>query len=400
MTKWNYLKNLADTDPEALQKTWVALGEQKYSSKTKVYNANSLFKVNTDSGDLADALIYCITTYTVSDKFPSIEWSEMTVEEASQMVSTDNGVISPFFKVIALQDTLAPYLDVTVEDDFIPFKSMRVTESVTIDEDDLITLMTETGAPFVRLDEYEWDESTRDVLERYILKPAFRDFYTYFPIIEEENLGNIGAGCDFDFPLPTGAHGAIPYFVLGGAGSVCGSKSSGSPFAMYSEMMMWGGGTGTGGAFGGGVSYRKPVPGFTGAAAGQLDAQLQGLQAAQGYTNYFRVEKLKKYRNKEDGKLHIKGFTSVGGTLCVKWLMHSYDYDDLEYELEPTFRDHAKAQILRNLGMLRNLLKSDIPGGIDFNMYITRADKLDEASIEKWKTSKTNYRFAIMRGGR
>lgn len=80
--------------------------------------------------------------------------------------------------------------------------------------------------------------------------------------------------------------------------------------------------------------------------------------------------------------------------------MHSYDYDDLEYELEPTFRDHAKAMILRNLGMLRNLLKSDIPGGIDFSMYITRADKLDEISIEKWKASKTNYRFAIMRGGK
>lgn len=401
MTKWNYLKNLAKDNPADLQKTWVSLGEQKYNSKTKVYNANSLFKVNTDKGDLANALIYCITTYNVSDKFPSINWDEMTVEETSQMVSTDNGVISPFFKVIALQDVLAPYLNVEVEDSFIPFKNMRVSESVVIDEDDLITLMTETGAPFVRLDEYEWDESTREVIERYILKPAFKDFYTYFPIVEEENLGNIGAGCDFDFPLPQGAHGAIPYFVLGTSGTgVAASKGAGSPFAIYSEMMQWGGGVGTGGGFGGGVSYRKPVPGFTGIASGQLDARLQGMQAAQGYTNYFRAEKVKKYRNKEDGKLHIKGFSTVGGTLCVKWLMHSYDYDDLEYELEPTFRDHAKAMILRNLGMLRNLLKSDIPGGIDFNMYITRADKLDEISIEKWKTYKTNYRFAIMRGGK
>lgn len=395
MTKWNYLKNLVETRPEEVQKTWIALGSQIYNSNTKIYNSNSFFKVNETNGDLANALIYCLQTYTVSNKFPNINWSEMTVETVSQMVSTQNGIISPFFKVIALEEQLISVQSVIPEDDFIPFKNLKATNEVTIDDDQLIILLTETGAPFVRLDEYEWDEATREVISKYMLKPAFDDFYTYFPIIEEECLGQIGANVDFDFPLPEGAHGAIPYYVLGSSGGALG-RGAGSPFAFYNETILAGGaGQGT---FGKGISYRKPVPGFTGGAS-QVDARLQALQAAQGLTNYFRRERVKKYRNKEDGLLHIKGFSTVGGTLCVKWLMHSYDYNDLEFELEPTFRDHAKAMILRNLGMLRGMLKIDIPGTIDFSQYISRADKLDELSIEKWKVMKTNYKFAILRGG-
>lgn len=396
MVKWNYLKNLVETNPEEVQKTWISLGSQSYNSKTKIYNANSLFKVKENEGDLANALIYCISTYTVSKQFPQIEWKDMTVETVSQMVSTQNGIISPFFKVIALQNQLLSVQTVEPEDDFIPFKNLKSKNDIIIDDDDLIILMTETGAPFIRLDEYEWDESTREVISKYMLKPAFDDFYTYFPIIEEECLGQIGANVDFDFPLPEGAHGAIPYYVLGAGGSGAAlSSGAGSPFAFYNETMQASGGQGT---FGRGLSYRKPVPGFTGGAS-QIDARLQALQAAQALANYHRREKVKKYRNKEDGLLHIKGFSTLGGTLCVKWLMHSYDYNDLEFELTPTFRDHAKANILRNLGMLRNLMRSDIPGAIDFSQYISRADKLDELSIEKWKVMKTNYKFAIMRGG-
>lgn len=404
MTKWNYLKSIIKSEPKEVYDTWQSLGSIKLNSNTKYYAANTFFKVEVETQpdeipcDLGGALVYCVNSYqVVPNKFPEINWKDMTVEKISQMVMSQNGIISPFFKVIALPKEIESVEGSELAEGFIPYSKMPSSSTVTISDDDLIVLLTECGVPFLRLDELEYD---RETILQYMIKPALTDFYTYFPIIEEENLGPIGAGVDFDFPLPENAHGAIPYYVLGTAGKgVAAGRGAGSPFAMYSEMMMWGGGIGTGGGFGGGISYRKPVPGFTGAAAGQLDAQLQGLQAAQGYTNYFRREKVRKYRNKEDGLLHIKGFSTVGGTLCVKWLCHSYDWDDIDFELLGTCRDHCKAVILRNLGMLNHLIKSDTPGAIDFSLYNTRADQLDEKSIEKWKVSPTNYRFAIMRGG-
>jgi hypothetical protein len=54
---------------------------------------------------------------------------------------------------------------------------------------------------------------------------------------------------------------------------------------------------------------------------------------------------------------------------------------------------------MRNLGMLRAMVKSDLPGNIDFSLYNTRADSLEQKVIDKWEKSATNYSFSAMRGG-
>lgn len=395
MNKVKYLLSLKNT-PEGrgeIRDTWKALGKIIYNTDTKIYTANTLFKVeDLDKGVLDNALVYCQNTYTVGEDFPPIEWSAATVESTENNICTVQGVMSPFFKVILLGDEVPPEEEVpSLPDDFLPFSGMKMSPDVEIDDDELIRLLTELGVPFLRLDELEYD---RDTICQYMIKPALEDYYAYFPIVQEETIGHMSGGQEFDIPFPKGAHGGVLYYTLGGSGSPAGFGSG--PFALYREQLMYGGG-GAQGMFGNGITYRKQVPGFTGTTSGMIDARLQGMQAAQGYANVFRREKYKKVRR--DGKLYATGYSTLGGNLCAKWFMHSYDWNDIEFEMLGQVRMHTKANILRNLGMLRGMIKSDLPGNIDFSVYNSRADALDEQSIRKWEASATNQKFAIMRGG-
>jgi hypothetical protein len=159
--------------------------------------------------------------------------------------------------------------------------------------------------------------------------------------------------------------------------------------------MMYGGGMMSGGGFGRGVSYRKPVPGFVGLQ--QADANMNMRAAQQGYVNYFRREHVRTI--KENGKRYCIGYSTVGGSVNVKWLCCSYDFDDIKFSIRTDFRNLGKAAILRNLGMLRALVKSDVPGAIDFSLYNSRADTLEQKVIEKWEKQASNLALSVMRGG-
>lgn len=394
MSKLTYLLGLKDS-PEGraeIRDTWAALGKIIYNSNTKIYTANTIFKLDADGAPLNGAILYCQGTYTVDgEDFPLLDWKTIKDEDAENLVSTYQGVMSPFFKILCKAEDIPTYEDFPEDETLLPFAGMKSSPIVDMSDDDLIVLLTELGVPFLRLDELEYD---RDTILQYMVKPALDDYYSFFPIIQEETIGHYAGGAEFEIPLPKGAYGGILYYVLGTSGASAGYGSG--AFALYREQMMYGG-TGNQGMFGHGLTYRKQVPGFTGMASGMIDARLQGMQSAQGYANLYRREKYRKIR--KDGKLYAKGYSTIGGCLCAKWFLNSYNWDDIEFEMLPTVRAHVKANILRNLGMLRSMIKSDLPGNIDFSVYQSRADSLDEQSIRKWEASSTNQRFAIMRGG-
>lgn len=395
MSKLTYLLGLKDTEEgrAEIRDTWAALGKIVYNTNTKIYTANTIFKVEADKGPLNGAIVYCQGTYTVDgEDFPLIEWNDATIESTEDAVSTYQGVMSPFFKVLVTAQDIPSYEDFPEDETLLPFAGMKEAPVVDIDDDDLVILLTECGVPFLRLDELEYD---RDVICQYMIKPALDDYYSFYPIIKEETIGNYAGGAEFKIEIPKGFHGGILYYVLGTSGS--SSRYGSGAFALYREQMMYGGASGNNGMFGNGLTYRKQVPGFTGMASGMIDARLQGMQAAQGYANLYRREKYRKVR--EDGKLYAVGYSTIGGTLCAKWFGASYNWDDIEFEMLPQVRAHVKATILRNLGMLRNMIKSDLPGAIDYSVYASRADSLDEQSIRKWEADIKNQRFAIMRGG-
>jgi hypothetical protein len=124
---------------------------------------------------------------------------------------------------------------------------------------------------------------------------------------------------------------------------------------------------------------------------------LQGLQARQGMLNYFRREKVK--RVKENGKMYITGYSTIGGALCAKILKWSPDWDMVDFEDLPQVRQMCQSYCLRNIAQIRGQVKSDIPGAIDWSAFASRADKLREDVIKFWNTSTTALRFTPSRGG-
>ena len=383
-----YLLSLVDVNNAEIRDTWAALGSLTIDSTTKRYIKDTFFKVQADSGELAGALVYCTDNYIVNDTWPVIDWSTITIQDTEGRIGAVQGVESPFFRVILTGEKVAA-IAAEVNKDIAVFSGVTTSSNINIADNQLIMLLTECGVPFLQMSELEYDKYT--ILE-YMIRPTLDTFYSFFPIVKDESIGSYSAGASFKKEFPADTWGAIPYYVLGTAGS---SASYGSgAFSLYREQMMCGGGGG-GSGFGTGLSYRKNVPGWVGLQ--NKDAALQALQAAQGYINYFRREHVKVVR--ENKKQYVEGYSTVGGNVNIKWLKYSYDWDDIPFSFLTQVRNLAKANIMRNLGMLRAMVKSDTPGTIDFSLYNTRADALEGKVLPKWESSATNYDYSIMRGG-
>jgi hypothetical protein len=97
--------------------------------------------------------------------------------------------------------------------------------------------------------------------------------------------------------------------------------------------------------------------------------------------------------------MYMTGFSTVGGSLCAKILKWSPDWDLVNMEDLPQVRQLCTAKILRNLGMLRSLVKSDTPGTIDFSTWLQRADTLEDKIFSYWNSTTENLAFTPGRGG-
>lgn len=385
----DYLLSLVGTRNDIIRDTWVLQGTMIASKMTRRYIKDNIFQVSCSEGKpLNGALIYCLTDYEVdNDIWPCIDWDEYEIEDIDTcFIGSFQGVQSPFFKLLLKKEDVDALADVPVNEDLDI--SGNDDGGVVIDDEQLGIMLTEVGVPFLRIDELEY---TANAIKKYCLKPVFDTYFGFFPIIKEEVVGQMSGGTEFKKEFPPNAFAAVPYYVLGAGG---GAEFRGA-FSLYREQMMYGGSMMSGGGFGRGVSYRKPVPGFVGLQQG--DANMNMRAAQQGYVNYFRREHVRSI--KENGKRYCIGYSTVGGSVNVKWLCCSYDFDDIKFSIRTDFRNLGKAAILRNLGMLRSLVKSDVPGAIDFSLYNTRADALESKVIEKWEKQASNLALSVMRGG-
>jgi len=385
----DYLLSLVGTRNDIIRDTWVLQGTMIASKMTRRYIKDNIFQVSCSEGKpLNGALIYCLTDYEVdNDVWPCIDWDQYEIEDIDTcFIGSFQGVQSPFFKLLLKKEDVDALANVPVNEDLDI--SGNDDGGVVIDDEQLGIMLTEVGVPFLRIDELEY---TANAIKKYCLKPVFDTYFGFFPIIKEEVVGQMSGGTEFKKEFPPNAFAAVPYYVLGAGG---GAEFRGA-FSLYREQMMYGGGMMSGGGFGRGVSYRKPVPGFVGLQQG--DANMNMRAAQQGYVNYFRREHVRSI--KENGKRYCIGYSTVGGSVNVKWLCCSYDFDDIKFSIRTDFRNLGKAAILRNLGMLRSLVKSDVPGAIDFSLYNTRADALESKVIEKWEKQASNLALSVMRGG-
>lgn len=406
MNKLDYLsslRNQADGNRE-IYYTWNAFGELKATNNTKVFTKDTIFQV-TEDGPLKDAIVYCKYGYNVDPKngFDQIDWKTAQKQDVEGQVYFYQGVVSPNFQILLTPDEYHQ-IDTTVPipEGFIPFTNNNAkTSSISISDQEYMIVAAELGVPFLREEELEYN---RDIIIDICIKPAIDQYYAFFPIIIDEAVQGIGPNQEYfveyhTFPDDPSAvaYKGIPYMTMGAGGGTSAAYGTGA-FSFMREQYTSGYMGGSSYGFGRGITYSKPVPGFTGRSNGDfMSAYILGRAAQQGYINYNRREYDRDvFKN---NKRYVHGFASTGGALNIHWMCMSTDYARIDYWMLPEVRKLCTANALRNLGALRSLIKPSDNNPIDFSGMQTRADALESKVLERWSKDPTALATAIRRGG-
>jgi hypothetical protein len=99
--------------------------------------------------------------------------------------------------------------------------------------------------------------------------------------------------------------------------------------------------------------------------------------------SYMSLSKAGNMEIDRDNRL-LRGYSTIGGELVVTWALCSSDWKDVRFEHEPDVVNLSKAHALRYFGMLNSQM--DPNAGVQMNgeVFISRADALEEAVLEKW----------------
>jgi hypothetical protein len=376
MDEFSYLLKV---DEEEILQTWAATGGLVATKNTKIYPKGTLFRIDASDGSgvssavLHNSILYVIQTYRVNPsqgQFP-INWEIMQVDDITGQKTAIEGIQLPFFGILPAK--YSPSF--TPDNNFLPYQDSEVifdSGGVNITDEELEIILTPIGFPFVTFDDVEY---TKDQICKYMIKPALQRYFSYRPILQREPGLVTTQGGKFSVEFPKNAYACIPYYTVPG-GSSMGAGSGGSPFSFYNEMRMTGM-VGSGGRFGKGVHYfGKQVPGFVNME--WRNTMIDQMIANQGFLNFFRREKYDRVRD-ENGKYWATGFSTIGGNLNFIWLKASLNWDDVKWEdVENIARPMARIQILRNFGMLRGQIKQDVPGKLDEQLFLQRADAIEQ----------------------
>lgn len=404
MNKLDYLNSIRTTNPREIYDTWVSYGGLIVSNKTKFYAKDTIFQVG-EQGPLKNAIIYCKYAYTVepSQGFEEINWSTATVDTVNGLVYFYQGIVSPNFSILILPEE---YENIDKSEqtspDFIPFTDNNAkTSSISISDEEYHIIAAELGIPFLREEELEYN---RDTIIDICIKPAVDQYYAYFPIIIDEGITTIGSNQEYEieyhsFPDDPSAvaYKGTTYMTVGYGSGVGGNYGSGA-FSFMREQYTSGSFGGSSYGFGRGLTYNKPVPGFTGRSDGSYMTNfMMGRAAQQAYMNYGRREYERDVFH--DNKRFVHGYTTIGGALNIHWMCMSTDFSRIDYWMLPQVRKLCTAYALRNIGMLRMLVKSSDNAPIDYSAYTSRADSLEKEVLDVWSKSATNLMYALHRGG-
>jgi hypothetical protein len=389
---------LIKASEEEILNTWYSLGSVTVNKQTKMYTQGSLVRVDCSDGNglssapLHNRILFCAVTYRVDNKrwFP-IDWEEMTIDDVQGTAVAYQGITTPYWVILP-----AKYSATFMPDkDFLPYNNEEITVDngcINISEEELEQILTSIGFPFVNFGDVEL---SKNEITKYCIKPAMQRYFTFRPIIKEEPGNQISRGAEFLVPFPIDAYACVPFYTVpGGSGQ---SAASGNPFTYYNEMQMVGGMGSAGGRFGRGVHYNgKQVPGYVGLEWRNM--MIDQLAANQGFLNFFRREKYS--RKKIDGMWYAYGFSTIGGNLNFKWLCGSQDWDDIPYEdLEVLARPMAKIAVLKNIGLIRSLVKTDIAGQLDATVLTNEAKALEDQIKPIISSIGLTGQLALSRGG-
>ncbi len=384
MSKYEILKHYKDTNhPEYIRDTWLNLGGATILPSSRTYIKDMVYRVDLSvpleppsTSAMQGSLVLCEASLYNSNP---LNWSTAVIEDDEQgYVSFVSGIVSPHFRLLLTQaelDAIAVPQDPT----FVPYSETE-TSTIIIPDDEFERILVEVGVPFILLEELEF---SRNKICDDIIAPAMQEYFKFFPIVRRESVYNTiaQAGQVFKVPLPQGAYGAVRAFVNQGTTGESGA-AAGNPMHFFaSEIAWWGGGSN---------NNWSPIRYGSGRSPGYSNLQGFGTlaldrAARQGILNYATRCEVHIERDPATGMKNLVGYANRTGTLEIYWACASNDWSDVEYARQPELRRLATARTLRALGMLRGQVKSDIPGALNYEMFLTRAKELEDEVMNFWK---------------
>lgn len=373
--KYEILLNYKDIGrSDLVRMTWANLGGLVSTVDTRTFVADMIYKLDVPGSELNGALIFCEEAYYQIDP-PT--WGGISVIDSDQgYITFGKGIISPYFRMLLSPSEMTALDGIVVDPTFIPYTEIQ-TSSIVIPQDELDIIMAEVGIPFAKYDELEISKAQ---IGDVILRPVFEEYFKRFPLIQPEQLQAQYAGTNgsrFEVPVPPEAFGATRVVILQGVQA--GSKP-GNPFHFFASEVMWAGGS-PGSTYPGVRSGQGPrYANLQGFGANALDRA-----ARQGIVNYATRIHFRIQRNKK-GERKLIGHSNKIGLIEVHWAHMSNDWADIDFNRRGEVRKLATARVLRYLGMIRNQVKSNIPGAIDFATFISRAKELEDDVMNFWNS--------------
>lgn len=371
LTKYEILKSYIDAgDLYKVRDTWSNLGATLIVAASRTFIKDMVYKIDSGLG-LEGSLVLCEASLYSSDP---LTWNTAVIEDADNgFLSFAAGIITPHFRLLLDKDQVDSITE-PIDPTFVPYTEVT-TSTVIITDEELEVILTEAGVPFILMEELEYP---RNKICDNMIRPAMQEYYKYFPILDRFLMTNsiTTAGQRVELEMPPEAFGVARVMVYQG---LPGMGSGGNPMHFFAnEIAWWGGGSGSWSP----IRYNAgSSPGF---------ANLQGFNtmaldraARQGIMNY--ATRQHSHVEKRGDKKILVFHANRAGQAEIIWTKASNDWNDVEFARLPEVRKLATAKVLRALGMLRGQVKPDIPGSINFDNFITRADRLEEEVLEFWK---------------
>lgn len=242
-----------------------------------------------------------------------------------------------------------------------------MANTIQISDDHYKEILREIGYPVVTDQDIELSKD--DILD-ICVRPVLREFFSFFPI--KETISHmVNSNFSYDFPDDStfgilDARLNTSYFGASGR--------TANPFSnayLYTVKNI--------GKYGTINDY------------GFREAQtMQKLEktTAVNYTKAFRVDV-----NESDRK--ITGYTNITGELIVTWAKESFNFEDVHLSKIKDVIKLSQANLLRTLGMLRGQIDSGTNSNFNYQLFLDRADKLEDEVITRWKNFT---KVVIMRG--
>jgi len=368
-----HLEALLLMDSRRKRDSWAVYGGVVLPSTQTQFAKDMMFQL-TGSGTIWDGSLFYIKDELHLES--SINWSEYVFDNASKgTIKNTLSIVHPSIFCFLTFADLALVAE-PVDLSFIAFASL---DPVDILDEDLHIICLEAGVPFITLEELEFK---RDDILRLMIQPALEEYYKWYPIIYVEQFP--APKFNIDVPMPIWAKNVQRAYINPGY-PITGNHQN--PITRYfDEVVLAASSRGTFASPSINYRRRQPFTDIQGYSTFLLEKAVRQGAINHGSRKRIRVE----LHNRR-----VTGYSNIQGLLEIEWGTLSYKWSDIPFNRVREVRDLATAKVLRALGSLRSQLNSSLPGLVNYETFMTRADKLEEDTIKLWQE---NVRTTIARG--